>query len=135
MRNMSFAKTVKQIQDGTKTVTRRLGWTFLKPGDYVRPVYKTMGLKKGEKVIPIREPLYIVNVRREPLDYVRGIFWDETKLEGFPEMTANEFIDMFCKMNNCKPGTIVTRIKFIYTNTEPNTTSAAKGAEFLIRNM
>ena len=38
MRHMSFALTTKQIKSRTKTVTRRLGWTFLKPGDLIQPV-------------------------------------------------------------------------------------------------
>jgi len=33
MRNMSFSMTVDQIRDGSKTVTRRLGWLFLNFGD------------------------------------------------------------------------------------------------------
>ena len=47
MRNMSFALTEAQLLDGTKTVTRRLGWTMLKPGDHFRAVRKAMGLRKG----------------------------------------------------------------------------------------
>ena len=33
MRNMSFALTTPQIMEGTKTVTRRVGWLRLKPGE------------------------------------------------------------------------------------------------------
>lgn len=35
MRNMSFALTTPQILNRSKTVTRRAGWSFLKPGDIV----------------------------------------------------------------------------------------------------
>ena len=49
-RNMSFAITTSQVRDRSKTVTRRLGWRFLKRGDVVCAVVKNMGLKKGEKV-------------------------------------------------------------------------------------
>ena len=66
MRNMSFSATTEQIRNGTKTVTRRLGWTFLKPGDVVMACVKCQGLKKGEKVEKIR-PIRIVSVRKEPL--------------------------------------------------------------------
>jgi hypothetical protein len=52
MRLMSFALTEQQILDGTKDVTRRLGWLFLKRGDLIRPVRKCMGLKRGERPIP-----------------------------------------------------------------------------------
>lgn len=48
MRNMSFALTTDQILAGTKTVTRRLGWLRLQPGDHLRPVRKCMGLRPGE---------------------------------------------------------------------------------------
>jgi hypothetical protein len=30
---MSFMLTIDQVKNKTKTVTRRTGWTFLKPGD------------------------------------------------------------------------------------------------------
>lgn len=112
---MSFSLTTPQIQGGTKTVTRRLGWRFLKPGDLVRPVVKAMGLKKGEKVQPIRGPLRVVSARREPLFRV----YSEPgacAAEGFPEMTPHEFVKMFCKSMKVKPETMVTRIEFEYTD-------------------
>ncbi len=49
-RNISFSMTTPQFIDGSKTVTRRMGWKFLKPGDVLCAVEKGMGLKKGEKV-------------------------------------------------------------------------------------
>lgn len=39
-RNMSFALTTDQVKDRVKTVTRRNGWWFLKPGDIVNAVKK-----------------------------------------------------------------------------------------------
>jgi len=53
MRNMSFAMTTDAVIARTKTVTRRTGWKFLKRGDLIRPMRKTMGLKKGEKIEPL----------------------------------------------------------------------------------
>lgn len=35
-------------------------------------------------------------------------------LEGFPKMTPEEFVEMFCEMNNCEPETEITRILFDY---------------------
>lgn len=35
---MSFAKTLRQLEDGTKTVTRRDGWLKLRAGHVVTPV-------------------------------------------------------------------------------------------------
>jgi len=51
MRNMSFFLTTDQIRNKTKTVTRRDGWLFLKPGDIVQACVKCQGLKKGEKIL------------------------------------------------------------------------------------
>ncbi len=118
MRNMSFALTTEQVMDGTKTVTRRLGWLHLKPGDKVRPVLKCMGLRPGEKVVPLRDPLTTVGKRREPLrrlidepEYGR----DECRREGFPLLSPAEFVSMFCATHKgCTPDTVVTRIKFDY---------------------
>lgn len=116
MRNMSFFKTTDQIRSGTKTVTRRLGWKFLKPGDRVMAVVKCQGLKKGEKIEKIR-PLLIIGVKREPLykiddaDVLREGFLDH-----IPNKSRYLFIDMFCELNKCTPETIITRIEFDYCN-------------------
>ena len=68
-RNMSFAMTKPQFLNRTKTVTRRLGWGFLKPGDVVMGVEKAMGLKKGEKVRKLGL-IRIVSIRSEPLSAI-----------------------------------------------------------------
>ena len=115
MRNMSFSLTTPQIEDRSKTVTRRLGWKFLKPGDLVSPVVKGMGLKKGEKVQRIRGPLRIVDVRREQLNRIYKELAGATR-EGFPLMLPINFIDMFCKHMKVKPDTIITRIEFEYVD-------------------
>ena len=64
MRNMSFMLTTAQIRAGTKTVTRRLGWKFLKPGDRLMACVKCQGLGKGGKIEKIRE-IEVVSVRQE----------------------------------------------------------------------
>ena len=110
MRNMSFSATTDQIRNGTKTVTRRLGWTFLKPGDEVMACVKCQGLKKGERVEKIR-PLRIVKITKEPL---KAITFSDLKKEGFDPMGRLQFIWMFCQMNDCSPMTLVTRIEFEY---------------------
>ncbi|MDM0054071.1 hypothetical protein [Variovorax fucosicus] len=88
MRNMSFALTTGQILDDTKDVTRRLGWMFLKPGELVRPVKKCMGLRPGEKLDVLRDPIRVLHLRREPLramvdDLEYG--FDEVRREGFAD--------------------------------------------------
>lgn len=110
--------TTGQIQDGTKTVTRRLGWLQLKPGDMLRPVRKCMGLKPGEKIEALREPVRVISPSREPLrrmtddlEYGRA----ECIREGFPDLTPAQFVAMFCASHKpCTPETIVTRIEFEY---------------------
>jgi len=107
-KNMSFSITTSQMYEGTKDVTRRLGWSSLKAGDIVCAVEKGMGLKKGEKVKRIGL-IEIVSVTQEQL-------WKITKAdvirEGFPEMTASEFIDMFCDTHKCTMYQWVNRIEF-----------------------
>ncbi|MDO8311852.1 MAG: hypothetical protein Q7T25_07925 [Sideroxyarcus sp.] len=125
---MSFAMTTSQIQDGTKTVTRRLGWLSLKPGEMLRPVRKCMGLKPGEKIEVLRDPIRVIEIRREPLramtDNVDYGF-AECALEGFAGHPSyrwpSEFVSMFCASHKgCIPETIITRIEFEYTNGDAN---------------
>lgn len=136
MRNMSFALTTDQVRAGTKTVTRRLGWLNLKPGQIVRPVRKAMGLRPGERIEPLRAPLRVVSVRREPLnrmidDIDYGL--EECKREGFgdhPQLCwPTQFVSFFCSTHKgCLPEHEVTRIEFEYltdaVQTEPRTQSA-----------
>jgi len=120
MRNISFSLTEAQFLDGSKTVTRRLGWANLKPGDRLMACRKCMGLKPGEKIVRLGE-IEVVSVRREPLDFMlfsssvddRSAYGDaEATLEGFPNLVGWEFVGMFCHEMKCKPGTIVNRIEF-----------------------
>lgn len=111
MRNMSFAMTTTQLLLGTKTVTRRTGWQFLKPGDLVQAVEKCQGIKKGEKIKKLAV-IRIVSVDREPLNTIILYGPEELACEGFPNMDAWDFIDMFCGMNKCKFDTEINRIEF-----------------------
>ncbi len=122
MRNMSFALTTAQVRTGTKTVTRRTGWTFLKPGDLVRPVVKSQGLKRGEKVEVIRAPLRIVSVSREALERlgVEEVYGrPECAREGFGDdpvlCRPQDFIEFFCRTHACRAEDLITRIEFEYT--------------------
>ncbi len=112
MRNMSFALTTEQVRAGTKTVTRRFGWWNLKPGDLVQPVYKCMGLKKGEKIQKIRGPIRIVSTRKE---LVRDVTPDDIVREGFPGMPRVEFMELLTdNFRKGGPLTPVNRILFEY---------------------
>lgn len=108
MRNMSFSMTTPQMRARTKTVTRRLGWWHLKPGDRVRAVVKCMGLKKGETVEPICE-IEIVSTRKEPLFAVTP---RDVGLEGYPGETQRWFILKFMSAMKCTGFTFVNRIEF-----------------------
>jgi len=86
MRNMSFSLTTPQFLDGSKDVTRRFGWWFLKPGDRVMAVEKAMGLKKGEKIKHLGE-IEIVSATKEPINAMSTNLdygFDELKREGYP---------------------------------------------------
>jgi len=109
-RNMSFFMTTEQIKNRTKTVTRRLGWKFLKPGDVVWAVEKAQGLKKGEKINRLCK-LRIVSVRRERIDDMEQ---PECALEGLPDMFVEEFIQWFTCEMGIHVWEEVTRIEFEY---------------------
>lgn len=113
---MSFALTTDQVRSRSKTVTRRLGWRFAKVGDVVQPVVKSQGLKKGERVETVGAPIRFVQVTRERLDAIDNEEYgtDESRREGFPELSGYEFVSMFCEHNGCAPDTEVTRIEFEY---------------------
>ncbi len=117
MRNMSFMLTKEQARAKTKTVTRRIGWSNLRPGDRVQQVEKGQGLKKGEKIVKLHV-IECVSNRREPLcmmlDAANIYGISECTKEGFPTMAAGDFIKMFCEHNDCEPHTIVNRIEFKY---------------------
>lgn len=108
MRNMSFSMTTPQFLDGSKDVTRRFGWWFLKPGDRVRAVEKAMGLKKGEKM-KVLGIIEIIDTRKEPLD---AMLEDDCSREGFPHYTPGMFIDMLCEHYNVTKAAEVNRIVF-----------------------
>lgn len=118
MRNMSFSLTTEQILQQTKDVTRRTGWAFLNPGTLVQPVEKAMGLKAGEAVVKLGLPVRCVSRRREPLSAMLddpAYGKQECLREGFPDMTPEEFVAMFCKSHaGCTPASEVTRIEFEY---------------------
>lgn len=120
MRNISFSMTKDQVRAGTKSVTRRLGWAWLKPGTLLQGVEKGQGLKKGEKIKPIRV-IRVLSVTREPLDRMTrdsdyGI--EECIREGYPEgprSFPSEFVSFFCASNRpCEPHWMITRIEFEY---------------------
>lgn len=118
---MSFMLTTEQVRRRTKTVTRRRGWLFLKPGELVRAVAKCQGLKKGERMQPLAV-IRIVDVRQEPLNRLLTDIdygFEECRREGFgddPRLRwPSAFVSFFCESHRpCEPQFTVTRIEFEY---------------------
>ena len=113
-RNMSFALTTDQRLNRTKTVTRRTGWLFLKPGDKLWAVKKARGLKKGEKVERLAL-IEIVDVRREQIVEITR---EDVAAEGFPGWARHQFTDMYCAANKCDQLDFCTRIEFRYAESD-----------------
>ncbi len=133
MRLMSFRLTLGPFLSGDKDVTRRLGWTNLKPGEHFMGVKQAQGLLKGEKIQRIGECVCLRN-EPEPLDEIvrypyRSPLWArkiadgtpwrewrlETAREGFPDLTPEQFVEMFCEANKRQgvtSKTVVNRIEF-----------------------
>lgn len=109
-RNMSFAMTTEQFKSRTKDVTRRFGWSFLKPGDVVCGVEKAMGLKAGEKIKRLGM-IKIVTVRSEPLNAITPA---DVKREGFPDWTPDQFVQMLVDHYKVDPAAVINRIEFSY---------------------
>jgi hypothetical protein len=117
-RNMSFSLTTQQIRHRTKTVTRRRGWRFLKPGDVLNACVKCQGLKPGEKIERLGQ-IRVLRVTREQLDEISkdwGYGKRECEREGFPKYSPDEFVAMFCEHMGGDCRQEVTRIQFEYLN-------------------
>lgn len=125
-RLMSVAFTEQAVRDHAKTVTRRKGWTFLRPGDRLTLCRKVMGRKPGEPLVRIAE-VEVVSVRREPLaslgkcacwdSHERGTTYSEIELarEGFPGLDPDEFVRRyFIDAQGIQPDAEVTRIEWAY---------------------
>lgn len=118
-RNISFALTTPQFLDGSKDVTRRNGWAFLKVGDTLCGVEKSQGLGKGGKIKRLGM-IRVVDVRSEPLrrildDLDYGVA--ECVREGFasPDKKSDPifFVAFFCASHKgVAPDSIITRIEF-----------------------
>lgn len=120
MRNISFALTTPQFLDGTKDVTRRMGWENVKAGDRLIAREKVMGFKKGEKMPPPLGIIEVISARRESLCLILDDLdygFEETTREGFPPGHPNHwpsvFVEFFCKSHTgCFPEREITRIEF-----------------------
>jgi hypothetical protein len=134
---MSVSHTADAVIARRKTVTRRLGWLFLRPGDHLTLCRKVMGRKPGEPLDRLAE-VEIVYVWREPLTDMKAtdIAKEAVPAEAFipgwwdrglpvvrpsypePEVMTDAMVDAwvtwFAKTMGCKPDDEVTRIEWRY---------------------
>lgn len=125
MRRISFSMTKSQVRDRSKTVTRRQGWLFLKVGDLLQGVEKAIGLKPGEKQVKL-DVVRIVAVRRERID---AIIDADVAREGFPSMSADEFMQIYCRAMRAQPSDECTRIEFEYVDDMDDEFISSGGAD------
>lgn len=109
-RLMSASLTEDAVVERRKTVTRRLGWKFLRPGDRLTLCRKVMGRKPGEPLVRLAE-VEVVAVSREEL-------WDispeDVLREGFDSFSTSDFVEFFCAHMGADADTEVTRIEWKY---------------------
>ncbi len=77
----------------------------------LQPVEKAMGLKKGEKMVKIGGLIRISSTRKE---YLHEITQEECQKEGFPQITPEQFVHLFCKHHKCSSSEEINRIEFEY---------------------
>lgn len=113
-RAMSFALTKEQIRNRTKTVTRRLGWQSLKPGDLIIAVEKVRGLKKGDKL----KKIGLLRCIKNDAVQLNGssLTAEDVDREGFPGGDPIDFAEMFCRNMKCDRDVMVQRIEFEYVD-------------------
>lgn len=107
---MSVSFTEPAVVERRKTVTRRLGWKFLKPGDRLTLCRKVMGRKKSEPLVRLAE-VEVIDVRRERLDAITD---NDVILEGFPGWKHYDFVLFFIRQFGITHDTEVTRIEWRY---------------------
>jgi len=92
------------------------------PGEHFTAVEKVQGLRKGEKIVVLGQCICVSNEKERLNEIINRPHRDakpfgvslrsETEREGFPDMTAKQFVDFFCKEMKCHPVDYVNRIEF-----------------------
>lgn len=118
---MSVSHTEQAVVERRKTVTRRLGWRFLKVGDTLTLCRKVMG-RQGAPLVRLAE-VEVIDVRRER---VWDITDDDIAREGvdpgkFDEVwtdtgqpTPEAWVAWFCDTMRVRPDELITRIEWRY---------------------
>ena len=127
-RLMSVSLTEQAVIERRKTMTRRLGWRFLKPGDRLTLCRKVMGRKPDEPLVRLVD-VEVTAVRREALckitvdDIAReGVsLVDEHGRNRFSEWypdtgqpTTYAWVEWFCEEMGTDPYDEVTVIEWRY---------------------
>lgn len=111
-RLMSVAETTEQVRRRSKTVTRRLGWLFLKPGTTLTLVDRNPRTgKPWQKLAEVE----VTSVTRQPLWMLKR---HDVRREGFPGWTDEQFIAFYCEAFGVDRRTVVTRIEWRYLDGE-----------------
>ena len=116
-RLMSVSHTERAVVERRKTVTRRLGWTFLRPGDRLTLCRKVMGRKPGEPLVRLAE-VEVVSVRRESLSAITDADVEregvDAALETAGRTEAEVWASWFAWTMGCSVDDEVTRIEWRY---------------------
>jgi len=114
-RLMSVTLTEQAVVERRKTVTRRLGWTFLKPGDRLTLCRKVMGRRRKDGTVEPLERLAeveVVDVRRQRLC---DFDVEDIDREGVPGYrTKQSWVWWFCETMGVGPLDEITRIEWRY---------------------
>lgn len=129
-RLMAVSLTEASVMDRTKTVTRRLGWRHLRPGDRLTLCRKVMGRRRADGTV---EPLVrlaeveVVDVRRDKLwaitddEIAREAVLDQPWVEVYVDSgqpTPQAWVWWYCEQFGVQPDAEVTRIEWRYLDSE-----------------
>jgi hypothetical protein len=113
-RLMSVAYTADAVIERRKTVTRRVGWRFLKQGDELDLCRKVMGRKKGELLERLAR-VRVVDVRREPLNRITAADVDAEGVDLPPGFSGPVgWAAWYAGTMGCPVDAEVTRIEWEY---------------------
>jgi hypothetical protein len=117
MRRMSFPDTAPEVRERLQTVTRRLGWRFVKAGDVIQAVEFESNSSRSPRVLGI---LRVRGVRVESLSRLvtdATYAEDELPREGRPCWSRDHFIATFLRRHRLKHANVdITRIEFDYVD-------------------
>ncbi len=106
---MAMTFTEAAVVSRRKTVTRRRGWRFLRPGDRLTLCRRVQYRKPGEPLVRLAE-VEVVDVRVEAL---RDVTAEDVRREGF-DMGPEEFVDFWTSHMGGTGYELVTRIEWRY---------------------